>query len=283
MKHRILLGLLAATPLLGLAACGNDSTSTPATQPAPGTLPSVDAGYDHPTGADEVVIRIGFEGGFVTPEMTFQNAPLLLVSGDGRAFQQGPTILIYPGPLLPNIQVRTISDEGIQQLLGLADEHGLLVERTYPRDDMIADAPDTVVTFNVDGRTVEHRAYALGSPGDEADEARRALARFVADAQQLAASPVNETFGPESEFEPDIYLVRALTVGDWTGEDSLEPRLVDWPSDSSISLIGEPDCVAVPAAEFGALFESADQLTWFVEGGNTYQLLVKPQLPGDSC
>jgi hypothetical protein len=282
MQRRTFIGLLAVTPVFGLAACGSDSASAPATQP-PATLPPVETVYEHPTGADEVVLRIGFEGGYVTPETTFQNLPTLLVSGDGRAFQLGPTILIYPGPLLPNVQVRSVTDEGIQQLLGLADSHGLLEERVYAADDMIADASDTVVTLNVDGRAIEHRAYALGLPDDEVDEARRALAQFVADAQALATSPESDVFGPESAFEPDTYLVRALIVGDWTGDDGIEPRLVDWPADASFGLTDEPECAEAPAAEFGELFESADQLTWFVDDGDTYQLFVKPQLPGDSC
>ncbi len=31
------------------------------------------------------------------------------------------------------------------------------------------------------------------------------------------------------------------------------------------------------------VFAAANQLTFFTEGDVTYQLAVKPQLPGDSC
>ena len=41
--------------------------------------------------------------------------------------------------------------------------------------------------------------------------------------------------------------------------------------------------VAVPAADVAALFADATQLTFFVDEGVTYQLAVKPQLPGSSC
>lgn len=284
MQRRSFIGLLAITPLVGLAACGDDADSTPATvPPVESTLPPADEGYEHPTGSDDVVVRITYEGGFTTPEVNFQNLPSLLVSGDGRSFQQGATILIFPGPLVPSVFERPISEAGIQQLLGLADAKGLFSERTYARNDQIADAPDTVVTINVDGQTFVHRAYALGIDGDETDEGRRALAEFVAEAQELVGGPADDIVGPETAFEPDSYLVRGLVVGDWAGEDGIEPRLVDWPADASISLAGEPGCVEAPAAEFAELFETADQLTWFVEGGNTYQVFVKPRLPGDSC
>jgi hypothetical protein len=283
MQRRTFLGLLAVTPLIGLAACGDDSSSTPTTvPPIDSTLPEPD-GFDHPTGPDDVVVRIGFEGGFGTPEMTYVNVPVVLVSGDGRLFQQGPVIAIYPGPLLPNIQERPISEAGIQQLLALADSAGLLQERTYERNDLIADAPDTVVTINADGQTFTHRAYALGLE-DETDEARRALAQFVTDAQALVNGPESDVVGPEKAFEPDTYLIRALIAGDWAGaEGDPEPRVVEWPAEASVSLAGEPECVEVPADEFGGLFAEADQLTWFAEDGISYQVFVKPRLPGDSC
>jgi hypothetical protein len=49
-------------------------------------------------------------------------------------------VAIYPGPLLPNLLQRSITETGIQRLLDLADEHGLLGDVTYARPDNIADA-----------------------------------------------------------------------------------------------------------------------------------------------
>lgn len=293
MKRRTLLGLLAVTPLVGLAACGDDdTTSTSATQP-PGesTLPppaDSDAGFDHPTGADDVVLRIGFEGGFVTPEITFQNLPMVLVTGDGRLFQQAPLPAIYPGQLLPNIQERTISESGIQTLLGLADEYGLTADVEYDRPDDIADAADTVVTIVAGGETFEHRAYALGSTGGpdgaETDERRAALADFVREAQEFTTATENEDLGPEATVVPDTYLIRTMIAGDWSGsDDDIAPTVVEWPADVSVRLTDEIECAEVPAAEVQALFEDATQLTWFAEDGISYQVFVKPALPGDSC
>ena len=64
-------------------------------------------------------------------------------------------------------------------MLAQADELGLLAEVEYPRNDQIADAPDTVVTITVDGTTYRHQAYALGFD-TESDPARANLAEFVA-------------------------------------------------------------------------------------------------------
>src|SRR5215207_1318497 len=171
---------ITAALALTLAACGDDDappaasdstnpgTSTPSTTPPhttpPGTsTPDTTApdggGLQHPVGADEVVLRIAYEGGFVPQEAAFLNLPTLLVTGDGRLIVPGPMIEIYPGPLLPNLQQRTISEAGIQQLLGMAAEHGLLTAREYTDPTNIADAPDTVVEISASGETYRHQAY----------------------------------------------------------------------------------------------------------------------------
>ena len=294
MRRRRLLTLLALSPVLALAACGDDGTATPATEPPDGdstppagdsTVPTTGSSgdYDHPTGADDVVVRIGYEGGFVTPEMSFAELPTLLVSGDGLAIQQGPQIMIYPGPFLPNLQQRTISEDGIEQLLALADEHGLLQERTYERPDNIADAPDTVVTISAGGTTYEHRAYALGladpSGGPESDPARRQLQQFVDAAMALTTGAESDVLGPEQPYAATVYLIRATAVDDTSGYD-VEPTFVEWPADTGVALADAADCAEVPAAAVQALFEQANQLTFFTDEGIDYQLAVKASLPG---
>jgi hypothetical protein len=207
--HTFLTGITVAA--LALAGCGDDDPSV-ATEPRPPT----DDGYQHPTGADDVVLRIGNEGGFVPAEDAFVHAANLLVTGDGRLIQIGPVPDIYPGPLLPNLQQRSITEAEIRRLLALTDEHGLLADVTYGRLDNIADAADTVVTITVGGETFEHRAYALGLTGGpgggEADEARARLHDFVVAATDLAIAQVSGDLGPEQPYRADTYLLRATEV-----------------------------------------------------------------------
>jgi hypothetical protein len=277
--------------VLALAGCGDDSTgassslppvtstpstSAPTTQPTPTTAP----GIDHPVGADEVVLRIGYEGGFVPVEYAFLNLPTLLVTGDGRLIVQGPVLAIYPGPLLPNVQVRTISEAGIQQLLELAAEHGLLTPREYANPTNIADAPDTVVTLNVNGETIEHRAYALGI-SEESDELRAELAAFVTEATGDWLYGDNPELGPEMPYTSDTFLIRATAVNDLTGYE-IEPTVTDWPADLA-PLADAMECTAYPSAALQATFDQANQLTFFTDDDTQYQLTVKPLLPGDSC
>jgi len=149
MNLRIVPVLFVAA--LGVAACGSDS-ATPA---ANDSLPPVTAGYQHPTGADEVVIQYAEVGGFLPREIAFQQTPSVLVSGDGRVFGPGAQIEIYPGPLLPAVQVQSITEEGIQTILAAADEAGLLAQIEYEQPTNIADAPTAQVTINVDGQELK--------------------------------------------------------------------------------------------------------------------------------
>ena len=281
----------AAIAALLLAACGDDSPSGDAPSdslpidtvgPVDTTAPptTVTGGFDHPTGADDIVVRIAYEGGFVPVEVAFLNLPTLLVTGDGQAIVQGPVVEIYPGPLLPNMQARPVTEAGIQDLLGLAEDHGLLADVEYTNPTNIADAPDTVVEIAANGETFVHRAYALGI-SDETDPARAALADFVAQATGDWLYGDNPELGAEAPYTSDTFLIRASEVGDYTGD--IEPTVVDWPADASVRLADAGECAAVPAAEVGDLFADANQLTFFAEDGITYQLTVKPLLPGDGC
>lgn len=289
--------LLAGSLVLSLAACGDDSDdagsldsvptpSTPSTPSTPATVPGTVpdtavpdvSAIDHPVGADDVVVRIGFEGGFVPVDVVFQNLPTLLVTGDGRLIVVGPVAEIYPGPLLPNLQVRTITEEGIQQLLAMAAEHGLLTQREYDNPMDVADAPDTVVTIRANGETYEHRAYALGI-GSETDESRTALAEFVAEATGDWMYGDNPELGPEQAYVPESFLIRATPVTDLSVYE-IEPTIVPWAEDLS-PLTEAADCLEIAADVALPLFSGATQLTFFQEGDTVYQVIPKPVLPGD--
>jgi hypothetical protein len=290
--------LLALGLIAPLAACGDDTgssssptdsvappatTAPPTTVPPPTapptTVPPPTAGYEHPDGADEVVVSITFEGGFVPVETIFTQLPTLLVTGDARQFALGPVPAIYPGPLLPNVQVADIGEDGVQSLLALADEHGLLQEREYEGPTNVADASDTVVTINANGETFVHRAYALGIDdglGEGMGDTEGARADLLAFVEATAMGDV-ET----APFDPDLYLVRSFPVDDLTGYD-IEPTIVEWPLDDVV-LAEADDCVAIDAESIGETFANANQLTFFEQDGVTYRLGDKPQLPGDTC
>lgn len=291
-----------ATALMALAmvSCGDDTVDEGAspTETLPSSTDSIGDGQDetpegyvHPDGVDDVVFEYSEVGGFVPRSLAFQNPPVILVTGDGRVFTAGAQIAIFPGPMLPAIQVQTISELGIQRLLAAADEAGLFAEIDYAQDPRVADASTTEVTINVDGNTWGHQAYALGigdGPGQadsEVADEREALSNFIAQLSDFTALVGTEELGPTEIFEPTEYLFEALVVdnpSDYSDGDS-EPTIVAWPAGVTVRLADASSCVPVPASEVGEVFESADQLTLFSEEGVIYQVLAKQQLPGSTC
>ena len=290
-----------ATALMALAmvACGDDTvddgSSPTATLPPPADsseggqddLP----GYTHPTGADDVVFEYVEVGGFGPRSLAFQTPPVILVSGDGRVFTQGAQIAIFPGPMLPAIQVQTISELGIQRLLAAADEAGLFAEIDYTIELNVSDASTAMVTIDVDGVTWIHEAYALGigvGPGQADTEGaaeRQALLDFLAQLGDLAALVGPEELGPAEIYEPDSYLIEALVVDnplDFSNGE-IEPTIVAWPAGATVRLADSLSCSVVPASDVGSVLQAANQLTLFSDAGIVYQVLAKQQLPGTTC
>ncbi len=284
MKKRIVPALLVVA--LGLAACGSDSDAPAADD----SLPPVADGYQHPTGADEVVVEYAEVGGFMPREFAFQQTPNVLVSGDGRVFGPGAQIEIYPGPLLPAVQVQSITEDGVQAILAAADDAGLFQQVDYEQPTNIADASTARVTIVVNGETYVHEAYALGLaiPGESSQETtpqRQALADFIAQLNDLAGLVGTGELGEQTVFDPTDYGIEALVVDDLSayGTDGIEPSVVEWPGDVGVRLADATTCTVVSADEVGDVLTAANQLTLFSDAGVTYQVFAKPILPGTAC
>lgn len=274
MNRRTFLAAVAGTPALAalIAACGDDNKRT---------FSSI------PSGAQDVVIKITNEGGFVPAGFAFVNLPSLLISGDGRVFTPGAMIEIYPGPLLPAISERSITDEGISKVLQLADDAGLLgapLDYSTPGAIAIADAPDTVVVINVNGKVYEHRANALGfdmPEGSLSTPARDNLNTFVTLISDIAKVAGSDNVGDEQIFVPEQYRFQALVV-DPTQFTDPAPTIVAWPDGTGAVLAESLQCATVTANAVEELFTEATQLTFFEEADVTYQLSAVGVLPGDA-
>jgi hypothetical protein len=276
--------LLPLVPLVALA-CGDGSPAPAGAPPATATLPPAGtvASYRVPTDADQVVISAGYEGGFAPRGAVFAQTPLAVVTGDGRVLTSGPVPAIYPGPLLPNIQERTITPEAVQQLVAKADALGLLRDVEYARNDTVADAPDTYLDITVGGRTYRHRAYALGVDGGTEDPDRQHLLTFVDALGDLSDTVGSAALGPERPFGPERYLVQATPVEPPTLGTGVAPRIVPWPADAPVRLADAATCALLPADVATPRFEDADLRTYFNDAGITYAVAAVQQLPGRTC
>lgn len=292
MQRRTFLSALAVAPAALLAACGSDDV-----EPAGSLPPATDPGgtpsggpYTYPTGADDVVLEYAERGGFTTAQYAFQSPPRILITGDGRVISEAPITAIYPGPLLPALQVRTITDAGIQKVLAAADEAGLFREIDYRDDDLgVADASTATVVVNVNGDEWQHAAYALGIAGglsgEPQSEERQALQGFVHKLLDIVALAGESELGFDQPYFPDAYLFTTSVIDDpsaYAGE-GIEPTIAPWPDFVSIRLAHAGECERLPEAEVGELFETATQLTFFEEDGVVYQVTPKQAWPGASC
>src|SRR5207244_2989201 len=65
-------------------------------------------------------------GGFVAPQALLGRYPTISIYGDGTVITEGPQITIFPGPALPSLVATKISEAGLQKILQLALQAGLL-------------------------------------------------------------------------------------------------------------------------------------------------------------
>lgn len=140
-------GLLTAA-LLTLAACGGG-----------------ESGAGRPSDPESPLLQVRSEGGFVPVELDFGRGPTYTLLADGRLIYEGPVILIYPGPLLPNYQVTQVTDEQIDELMTLIEEIGLPGMESGLDDSAaatVADATTEVVTYWDENGVHEYSVYGLG-------------------------------------------------------------------------------------------------------------------------
>lgn len=255
-------------------------------------------GIEHPTGADELVLRIFTGGGFVPVEYNLRALPGISIYGDGRMIVEGPMIEIYPGPALPNLQVTRLTEEAVQAILEAASDAGLLGKDASYDYPCVADLPTTTFTVVAEGETHTVSAYALGVEGDMgADtcglpgidvEARAALADFQTKLGDLRSWLPEGSIGAEEQYVPSEM---RLYVQAYRGDPALEQSPVEWPLATPLSSFGDPvpdladfRCGVVGGDDLATLLpaaQSANQLTPWTSDGETRGLIFRPLLPDE--
>jgi hypothetical protein len=277
---------VSAMLTLGLAAAGCANASD-----------TGDDGVDHPVGADQLILRVSMEGGFVPIEYTLTALPGFSLLGDGTVVTLGPQIEIYPGPALPALVATPVSEEGVQQIIRYAVDAGLLEDRSY--EDMgsvgIADASTTVFTLNAAGVTHTTRVYALSElaqrpprMSDEEFEARRVLQDFQVRLGTLRTWLPEGSVGDDGAYAPAAMRV---FVGEYRPDPGLTQSPIDWPLTPGLGGFGTPAppsdlrCGVVDGDDLATLMplaQQANQLTPWVSDGTRYGIIFRPLLPGES-
>ena len=255
------------TAALVLAACGGE----------PGLADTLKLN-DEPA---SVLLIVKDEGGFVPIEFIVGQGPRLVLLRDGTLIISGPQMEIFPQPLVPNYQSIKLGEEDMLFVLEELDALGFAEIESEVNDEaanMVADASTTVTTFyNQDGPHT-FSVYALGIGGQVTDGRIPILANLVEYLSQIGFSQ------PGTPFE-----WQALEVLAGVPQAPAEPDFVNvqpWPLDIGFDEMADVGfgwrCASYTGEEaqtlFG-LFESANQVTTWDDGGTEYSIRVRPLFP----
>ncbi len=293
-----------------LAACAQADTGggagtqrPPSPTPTAAPSPTAEAGrIAHPTGADELVLRIDRTGGLLPPFHIATELPLFVLYGDGSVITQGPQIMIYPPPALPNLLVTGLTEEGMQAILREAEIAGLLEGDRRYEFPVIADAPVTIFTVNAGGRTSVVSAYALieAEVDDpkipmEEREARRRLREFLDKALSLSSwLPRAAIALPERAYTIERLQLIVLQADEAIEEPTdVEPSELDWPLSAALAEFGSPyqvlgrqaRCGVVEREELAAVVDAmskANTLTRWRSDGTLFVIFPRPLLPDET-
>jgi hypothetical protein len=256
----------------------------------------------HPEGGD-VILRIEFGGGMIR-DFFLTGFPPFTLTGDGRVIVPGAQIDIFPQPTLPAVNVRKLSEDGIQAVLRQVASTGLFGKSAQflAAQNFLADAGDTIFTLHAEGKDVTIKVYGLGAfdaPGDypnvSAEEmaANQALSRLSQQLGNLDAMLPATSWADASwhSYVPDaLRLLVRNADADPPDESGIPNALVDWPVDSDPATFGDPAsdgtirCGVVSgqeAEDWYAALTNANSQTRFVKEDHRYQVTVRFQLPDE--
>jgi hypothetical protein len=271
---------------LATGACADASSA--------GSDPS---GTVYPSGADQLILGVADTGGLVAPSALLVRLPIFSLYGDGTQIEAGAEPAIYPGPALPAILARSVSETGIQAIVKAAVDVGLDHDARYT--DLgsvgVADATTTVFTLTVDGVTHTTEVYALSmlseQPAGMPDEewlARQALGTLMSHLATLDSWLPADALGSS---EPYRGSRAELLVSGYHPDGQLTEPPVAWPLEAPLATLGDPTgidaetrCAVVSGEDWTVLerlAETANDLTPWVDDGTRSAIVFRPLLPDE--
>ena len=282
------LRVASAAALLLVAGCAERGSASPDPSPPLVHLPE---------DGDAVLLRVEHVGGFMTPAATVSRLPLSSLYADGRLITEGPVDAIYPGPALPNVQVRRLDAAVVQELADRAVAAGV----TEPGDlgrPPIADAPSTRFSLATADGTVVREVYALAEYRLGADQAeshlteeqaadRARLRELTTALFEAGQQPTGDGRVPVESYVPAAV---AAVASPWIDPgDGLAHPEQPWPGPA---LPGKPvggslgvGCVVATGDAANAALAAAaaaNAATPWVSGGSLWSVQFRPLLPDES-
>ena len=220
----------------------------------------------------------------------------LAISG-GRVIVPGPIPSMFPGPILPNLQQRTISQNGIDAIVAAARAAGLLDGPTDLSGAPLPGAPTGHLLFVIDGveREVVGRTdsqiVCITTPCEAPPATPEAFGGFWSLLSNLDAWLPGE-LGSQTPYDPERL---AILLTEPKLDATLPPASAGWPLDGPMSKFGvvfsSPEgippvrCGVVEGEDLAAAllaFRNGNELTrWTDETGDERGLLVRALVPGE--
>lgn len=228
------------------------------------------------------------------PVGAFPNAGPLFAIADGRLIVHGPVPAIYPGPLLPSLQQRSISQAGIAAIVDAARSAGLLDGPTDLTGGLAPGAQTAHLLFVIDGVEREvlgdptRQIVCITTPCDGAPATPEAFGQFWSRIQDLQS-----WLGGELGAETPLVIDRlAVLLTEPVLDATLPPGFARWPLDGEMASFGVEWPGAPPArcgvvegedlATLLAAFRQANANTrWTDDTEAQFGVVARPLFPGE--
>ncbi|MFG1924562.1 hypothetical protein [Cryptosporangium sp. NPDC048952] len=251
-----------------------------------GTVATAEVGAsESPAPSDELVLRVEAVGGFTPPSWTYSRIPMVSIYADGRVITEGPQVTIYPAPALPNLQVKTLPQSKVDDLVSKAREAGVGTSTDYGQPGL-ADATTTRFTLVEDGKKVTSEVYALSETREE-DPALTAAQREARDRMRTLLGTLRQPRGgDETSYAPSSVatIVSAYTA---PGEETPPPARAWRGAALPGPVVGPADlhCVTTTGDALAKVLtdaESANVQTPWTYDGKQWSVSFRPLLPDES-
>ena len=292
MRLPICSSALVAVAATVLAACGSPAPSAPSAAPsaslAPQPSPQADTYWLRATASQAI-----------PPVDQFPIPPVVTITGDGTYITVGPQDAMYPGPTLPNLIGRPISDAGRARLLAEAQRLGLLSGQTdFTAEGGVPGGVTGRLELTVDGQRVtltgspEADIQCVTTPCEAPPGTPAAFAAFWSSLQD--PTWLGDAVGRGAPYVADRY---ALLIGPPPPVEASVPQaILDWPLDEPIGTFGTAvangtrRCGSVTgddAATLQPVLAQATQASQWVQDPTTsatFGIVARPFVPGeDPC
>jgi hypothetical protein len=276
---RLALVAFAATLIAG--ACGDDDITT-SIGPPETTATTARTIYPAPNGASDIVLQLAVRANQPDPLDVLEAFPEFTLFGDGTLLVADPETRSDP---IPGLLEYRVDSDGIQQLLGLADDAGALVPPESFGSTDLADGDTTAFVVDIGSLRSEFGVYDIGGTGmdltPEQTEARAALTG-LRDALRDFATVLGDHVSGGEPFPLSTVAVFGVPRG--SGAVAVLPFDLEVRGEEVDPGVVPVHCFIATGDDLDALLGAVAAVErnarWLV-GGDSWAVVFRPLLPGD--